>query len=92
MFRIETLQDGSFVTFRLSGRIEGERIPEILKQINLCADPPKLDLRQVFLVDRAVVRFLLLCQSRGSEILHCPLYIQEWMLRERLHENGRDAV
>jgi hypothetical protein len=47
-----------------------------------------LDLREVLLVDRAVVRFLLLCQSRGIEILHCPLYIQEWMIREKLHENG----
>jgi hypothetical protein len=88
MFRIHRLSDGRSVTLQLSGRLESEQIPEIQEQIDRCADPPRLDLREVLLVDRAVVRFLLLCQGRGIEILNCPLYIQEWMIREKLHENG----
>lgn len=88
MFRIQRLSNGRSVTLRVSGRLESEQIPEIQEQIDRCADPPGLDFREVHLVDRAVVRFLLLCQSRGIEILHCPLYIQEWMLRERLQEKG----
>ncbi len=88
MFRIEKVSDGRSITLRLSGRVENEQVPEIQEQIDCCPQPPTLDLQEVFLADRATVRFLLQCQGRGIEILHCPLYIQEWMLREKLHGNA----
>ena len=42
-----------------------------------------LDLAEVTLVDVTVVRFLIHCENEGVELLHRPLYVREWMLRER---------
>ncbi|HTS28488.1 MAG TPA: hypothetical protein VMH81_21590 [Bryobacteraceae bacterium] len=42
-----------------------------------------LDLREVTLVDIAAVRFLLSCEDEGIELVQCPPYVREWMLRER---------
>ena len=42
-----------------------------------------LDLREVTLVDIEVVRFLIRCENEGTELMECPLYVREWMLRER---------
>lgn len=45
-----------------------------------------MDLRDVTLVDLAVVRFLVSCQDEGIDLVECPPYIHEWMLRERAEE------
>ncbi|HKE25009.1 MAG TPA: hypothetical protein VKB88_21760 [Bryobacteraceae bacterium] len=42
-----------------------------------------LDLREVILVDIAAVRFLIRCEDEGIELVQCPTYVREWMLRER---------
>jgi hypothetical protein len=42
-----------------------------------------LDLDQVTLVDVEVVRFLGTCEKEGTELLHCPPYIREWISREQ---------
>ena len=42
-----------------------------------------LDLREITLVDIAVVRFLISCENEGVELVKCPSYVREWMLRER---------
>jgi len=42
-----------------------------------------LDLSEVTLVDLEVVRFLVSCEDEGVEIVQCPAYVREWMLRER---------
>ncbi len=42
-----------------------------------------LDLDEVTLVDVHVVRFLGRCEQEGTELLHCPLYIREWISREQ---------
>jgi hypothetical protein len=41
----------------------------------------------VRLVDRAAVYFLGLCELNGIELLNCPLYIREWILREKMREH-----
>jgi hypothetical protein len=41
-----------------------------------------LDLYEVVLVDVDVVRFFNACVSRRIVLLHCPLYVREWMARE----------
>ena len=38
-----------------------------------------LDLREVKLVDRDVVSFLVNCESKGVNIANCPAYIREWI-------------
>jgi hypothetical protein len=42
-----------------------------------------LDLTDVSLVDSEVVRFLICCEDDGVELVQCPLYVREWMTRER---------
>jgi hypothetical protein len=45
-----------------------------------------LDLEEVKLVDRHVVRFLGVCESQGIELRHCAPYIREWILREKARD------
>ena len=42
-----------------------------------------LDLGQVTLVDLEVIRFLVSCEDSGVELVQCPPYVREWILRER---------
>jgi hypothetical protein len=42
-----------------------------------------LDLSEVTLVDLGVVQFLISCEDAGVELVQCPAYVREWMLRER---------
>jgi hypothetical protein len=38
---------------------------------------------EVTLVDVEVVRFLGSCETQGVELRNCPVYIREWIARER---------
>ena len=42
-----------------------------------------LDLSEVTLVDIAVVQFLISCENEGIALVQCPLYVREWIVRER---------
>jgi hypothetical protein len=42
-----------------------------------------LDLSEVTLVDVGAIRFLINCEDEGIELVQCPPYVREWMLRER---------
>lgn len=42
-----------------------------------------LDLSEVTLVDQEVIRFLIRCEDAGIELVECPPYVREWILRER---------
>jgi hypothetical protein len=81
--RIEKLTDGHATTIYLIGRIRGEHLEELKAQINCDGQKLALDLEEVSLVDLEVVRFLSNCQNEGTELLHCPPYIHEWISRER---------
>jgi len=41
-----------------------------------------LDLKEVKLVDRDVVSYLVSCEAKGVNIANCPSYIREWIERE----------
>ena len=71
-------------TIRLSGHFQSEHIDELKKQIEENGPSFVLDLKEVTLVDVAVVRFLRVCEAGGMKIVHCSQYIREWMTRERL--------
>jgi hypothetical protein len=49
-----------------------------------------LDLREVTLVDVGIVRFLISCENEGVELVQCPLYVREWMFRERAEGAQRE--
>jgi hypothetical protein len=84
-FRIETAARGRFTVFILSGRIEAEAIVELRKLF----EPQKdlravvLDLKDVTMVNRDVMRFLLRCEADGVKLENLSPYIREWMEREK---------
>jgi ABC-type transporter Mla MlaB component len=82
VLRIEIVTDGRSIILKLSGRIDEEHLAQLHSEIEKSGAASKLDLRDVNLVDRSSVRFLIRCESQGIELLNCPLYIQEWMSRE----------
>jgi hypothetical protein len=75
---------------RLSGRIESSLISCIRSAMSDCCAHKILDLSEVTLVDVGVVRFLISCEEEGVELVQCPPYVREWMLRERA-EGGQVA-
>jgi hypothetical protein len=89
MLRIEKLLGKTSTVLRLSGRIQEEHLSELQTEIAQCADTPKLDLNDVNLLDRPSVRFLMRCESQSIQLVNCPLYIQEWISRERRRADRR---
>jgi ABC-type transporter Mla MlaB component len=83
VLRIEKVSDGGFIVLKLSGRIEEQHLAQLHSEIEKSGGVSKLDLRDINLVDRSSVRFLVECESQGIELLNRPLYVQEWMSMER---------
>ena len=42
-----------------------------------------LDLKEVGVVDREVMRFFMSCEADGVRLENCTAYIREWMEREK---------
>ena len=84
-FRIETAALGKCTVFILSGRIEGLAIAELRRLFELQTGYRGivLDLREVGMVDREVLRFFISCEADGVRLENCAPYIREWMEREK---------
>ena len=83
MLRIEKHSDGCVSRLRLIGRIQSDSIAGIRSAMNDGCTRKILDLSEVTLVEIAVVRFLITCEDEGIELVQCPPYVREWVLRER---------
>jgi hypothetical protein len=83
MLKIEKDTGGCVTKLRLSGRIQSDQIVSIRSEMDGNCASKILDLSEVTLVDRGVVRFLIGCEDEGVELVQCPAYVREWMLRER---------
>ncbi len=85
VFRIETAARGRFTVFILSGRIGTQAIAELRRLFELQTDYRNivLDLKDVSVVDRAVMLFLARCEADGVKLENCAQYIREWMEREK---------
>jgi hypothetical protein len=81
--RIETATAQGRTIVRLIGRVRSECLPDLETQIQAAEARLALDLDEVTLVDLGVVRFLVVCEESGIELLHCSPYIRRWMTRER---------
>jgi hypothetical protein len=81
--RIESVSDGQRVVLRLSGRLQSEHVDQLKVQIEGRTQNVILDLDGVKLVDRDVVCFLEQCEASSVELRQCPLYLREWITRER---------
>jgi hypothetical protein len=84
-FRIETEARGRFAVFILSGRIEKAAIAELRRLFGPQTDYRNIviDLREVGVVDREVMRFFMSCEADGMRLENCASYIREWMEREK---------
>ena len=84
-FRIETGARGRVTVFSLCGRIEKQAIAELRRLFELQADyhDMVLDLQDVGVVDREVMRFFMSCEADGVKLENCAPYIREWMEREK---------
>jgi hypothetical protein len=84
-FRIETVARGRLRVFILSGRIEEPAIAELKRLFDCQAHLRNfvLDLKDVGVIDRDVMRFLVRCEADGVKLENCTPYIREWMEREK---------
>jgi predicted metal-binding protein len=80
--RIERSVRPGLVFFTLSGRIETEAVSHLKALFDVDYRSIVLDLRDVRLVDRDAVKFLIDCEARGMKLENCPAYVREWMDRE----------
>jgi hypothetical protein len=83
MLRIERQSGRSSTNLKLSGRMQADGLSELQTEIEKCDPLPSLDLEEVTLLDRDSIRFLIRCESQGIQLVNCPLYVQEWITRER---------
>jgi len=71
------------VVLRISGRITGENVNTLRALLEQENSALTIDLKDVQLVDGEAVRLLAIHESNGAKINDCPLYIREWITRER---------
>ncbi len=83
MLRIEKDCSGCVTKLVLSGRIQSDHIACVRSEMSEGCGRKILDLSQVTLVDLGVVRLLISCEDEGIELVQCPPYVREWILRER---------
>jgi len=81
--RIERAARQRFTVFTLSGRMEAEQVAELKELFDRDYRNIILDLCDLRLADRDAVRFLRGCEADGMKLENCPVYIREWMDREK---------
>jgi anti-anti-sigma regulatory factor len=91
MFKIQRSSNGKSIVFTLSGRIEAAGLAELQKLLECEAGDHgvALDLKDVKLVDRDVVRFLASCEAKSMKLSNCPRYIREWIKKEVAQSEDR---
>lgn len=68
---------------RVSGRLDAESLAELTMQMQIHSSLIALELGEVTLVDADAVRFLAEAEAAGTELRNCPLFVREWIRRER---------
>jgi predicted metal-binding protein len=81
--RIERSVRQGFTVFALSGRMKAEEVAELKVLFDVDYRTIVLDLRDVRLADRDVVKFLRDCEADGMKLENCPAYVREWIEREK---------
>jgi ABC-type transporter Mla MlaB component len=88
MLKIQQSVRAGNVRIVLSGRIEREHLAELQRLIDEGA-PHKLvtlDLKDVWLVDREAVSFLVRCEGTGIRLKNCSPYVREWISSEETEQ------
>lgn len=71
------------VVLRVSGRLTGDHVDTLRTLLEQESSALTLDLKDVRSVDGEAVKLLAIRESNGLRIDNCPLYIREWIRRER---------
>jgi anti-anti-sigma regulatory factor len=79
------------VVLYISGEITGQHVEILRDVLEEEADALVIDLKNVSLVDREAVDLLARCETNGTELRNCPLYIREWVTRERAETKARPS-
>ena len=83
MLKIQRTDNGEIV-LTLSGRLQAANLRDLSSV--LAAEPAGqtvvLDLKDVVLVDRDIVRFLRERERGGIALRNCPAYIRAWIARD----------
>ena len=67
------------IVFALSGELDNEHMESINELLEGEKRSILLDLRDVTLVGRKAVEFLLRLEAGGIEIINCPEYVRTWI-------------
>ena len=94
MWKLRKLTDGDHLVLSLSGRIEGQELFELQREVcshETANQKIELDLESLRLVDQLAVSFLTCCELSGIQLRNCPSYIREWIEREKTKHNHQPA-
>jgi anti-anti-sigma regulatory factor len=75
--------DDGIVILSISGRITRQGLDTLRNAIEAEASAVAIDLENVDLVDREIVKFLAQKELSGSVLRNCSPYIREWVTRDR---------
>ena len=83
MLKIQRSANGD-VVLTFSGRLQADNVSELsaLLAAESGGRAIVLDLKDVVLVDRDIVRFLREREDNGIVLRNCPPYIREWIARK----------
>jgi hypothetical protein len=81
--RIDRIVDGGGAALCISGRITRQDVDTLRDVLDDDAGAVAIDLKNVDLVDREVVKFLAGRELNGTALRNCSPYIREWVTRER---------
>jgi hypothetical protein len=83
--------DNPVVLF-ISGRLADECVETLRTAIEREPGRLAVDLKNVVVVDREAVKLLARSEANGTELRNCPLYIRQWVTRERAEQKrGRSS-
>lgn len=86
MWTIRKVADSNCLVLNISGRIKAEGLLELQEAVSAeekNAQRVEFDLENVRLVDQQAVTFLACREASGTRLRNCPLYIREWIEREK---------
>ena len=72
------------VIFTVIGRLAADNVSELKTLLGAESKDRSivLDLKDVVLVDRDIVRFLGRCEHEGMTLRNCPAYIRAWITQD----------
>jgi hypothetical protein len=90
---ITSLPSENGVVLAVSGRLEVEDIAELQSLIGREGVNGRitLDLKDVTLVSRDVVKFLTDCEAMEAELKNCPGYVREWIAADKSSSSGHST-